>query len=229
METVELDAKSRDTKVHARNLLKMKLLPAVFYGKGEQSVTIQMDYQVFRKVFIKAGSNSLVDLNVDGKKKGKVLIHDIQYNPLTGTMTHVDFLHVNMKEEITTMVPVELTGVSTAVKDDGGILTTVKHEIEVKCLPSDIPHNIQIDISTLVDFIHPIHVSDLVVPKGVAILDNPEDVVVTVSAPRKEEDVVAPVATGIEGTAAEAAAKEDAVKAAAVGSEKKPEKKEEKK
>ncbi len=218
METIQLEAQTRDTAIVPGSLRKIRLIPAVFYGKGHKSLALQVSYSDFRKVFLKAGSNKLIDLNIDGKKKNKVLVHEIQYYPLTGAISHIDFLNVNMSEEVTTRVPVECTGVSLAVKDLGGILTTVKHDVTVRCLPMDIPSNIIVDISVLADFSCSVHVKDLVMPKGVKVMDNPDDVVVTVTAPRKEEEITpAAAATGIEGTAAELAAKEEAAKAAEAG------------
>lgn len=215
METVQLEAHSRDTKSSAKNLRKVNQIPAVFYGKGEQPMSLQMDYQSFRKVFIKAGTNKVIDLHIDGKKKTQVLVHEVQYYPISGAITHVDFLHVNLNEEVTTHVPVVTTGVAPAVKDLGGILTIVKHELTVRCLPLEIPQNLTVDISSLAQFSSSIHVSEVVVPKGVKLMDRAEDVVVTVTPPRKEEELApATPSTGIEGTAAEAAAKEDAAKAA---------------
>lgn len=223
MDTVLIEAKMRDPKLNANTLRRNKAIPGVFYGKGKESLALQVDYQPFRKAFIKGGYSQLMDLDVDGKKF-KVLVHDVQFDPITGAINHVDFINVNLKEEITTEVPVEVVGIAPAVKDHGGILTTVKHELTVKCLPMDLPHSIQVDVSTLADFSSAIHVKDVVLPKGVTITDDKDDVVITVSAPKEEEVSTAP-ATGIEGTAAEAAATE----AAAAAAEKKDDKKEEKK
>jgi large subunit ribosomal protein L25 len=215
METIQLEAKTRDVSLAVNRMRKENQIPAVFYGKGLKGTPLQVSYQDFRRVFLKAGSNKLIDLNIDGKKKTKVLVHDVQYYPITGAITHVDFINVTLTEEVSTHVPVEVTGIAPAVKDLGGILTVVKHEINVRCLPTEIPDKITVDVSMLVDFSKSIHISDLNVPAGVKLMDNVKDVVVTVTAPRKEEEVT-PVttATGIEGTAAEAAAKEDAAKAA---------------
>jgi large subunit ribosomal protein L25 len=212
METIQLDAQTRDTNVSPSLLRRTRIIPAVFYGKSQKSLPLQMPYGIFRKVYLKAGGNHIIELHIDGKKKETVLVHDVQFYPLTGEISHVDFLAVSLSEEVTTHVPVEITGVSLAVKDMGGILTTVKHEIEVKCLPMDIPQSIPVDISVLADFTCSVHVKDLNIPAKVKVLDNPEDVVVTVSAPREEEVVAAP--SGLEGTAAEAAAKEEAAAAA---------------
>ena len=210
MDTVIIDAKKRDTKKSSNSLRKAKIVPAVFYGKGIESLPLELDYQQIRKAYLKGGHSSIMDLNVDGKKF-KVLIHDIQMDPLTGAINHVDFINVNLKEEITTEVPVEIVGVSPAIKDLGGVLTTVKHELEVKCLPMDLPHVIQVDISTLVDFSSSIHVKDIKVPKGVVLTDDADAVVLTVSAPRVEEEAApAAEAAPAEGAAASAAATPEA-------------------
>jgi large subunit ribosomal protein L25 len=225
METIQLDVQTRDLGMAVSALRKNRLVPAVFYGKGQKNLHLQMDYGVFRKVYLKAGTNRIVDITIDGKKNEKALVHDVQFLPLTGAINHVDFLAVKLSEEVTTSVPVEIVGVSSAVKDLGGILTTIKHEIEVKCLPMDIPQKFEVDISTLDAFSTAIHIKDLSLSAGVKVLDNPEDVIVMVSAPRKEEEV-APATVGLEGTAAELAAKEAAAKeAVAGGAEKEKEKK----
>jgi large subunit ribosomal protein L25 len=219
METIQLEAQTRDLNIKPSQIRKTKLVPGVFYGKNLQPVSLQMPYGIFRKILIKAGTNRVIELHIDGKKKENVLVHDVQFYPLTGQISHVDFLAVNLTEEVTANVPVEITGVSPAVKDLGGILTTVKHEIEVKCLPMEIPQSIVVDISVITDFAHAIHVKDLQLPSKVKVLDDAEEVVITVSAPRAEEEVVAPVSAGLEGTAAEVAAKEEAEKAAAAAAE----------
>ncbi len=188
METVKLEVQSRDTQSTPNELRRNKIIPAVFYGQGEESVTIQMDYQTFRRAYIKAGSSQLIDLALDGKSSKKVLVHDVQLNPLSNAIEHVDFLLVNLKESITASVPVEIVGEAPAVKDHDGILNTVKNELTVKCLPLDLPANIPVDISGLEELSSSIHVSELTALEGVEIMDNEEDVVVIVNAPRVEEE-----------------------------------------
>jgi len=202
METIKLEVQTREVDGKANQLRKTKYVPGVYYGKGEKSIPVKIEYQAMRKAYIEAGYSSLIDLNMDGKTK-KVLIHDIQIHPLKGTIQHVDFLHVNLKQEITTEVPVEIEGVSPAVKDHGGVLNTVKHELEVKCLPTDIPHAITVNISGLLELSSAIYIKDIVLPKGVAILDDPDDVVVVVNAPRVEEET--PIAAEGEAPVAEEA------------------------
>jgi large subunit ribosomal protein L25 len=221
MATATLTVQTRDPKTNTYNLRKVSILPGVYYGKGIEPVSLQMDYQSFRKVFLKTGTNSLIDLNIDGKKNEKVLVHDLQYDPLKGTVSHVDFIHVNLKEEVTTHIPVAVVGVAPAVKTFGAIMNVVKHELNVRCLPLDLPHTIEIDVSSLVDLSSSIHVKDLPEIKGVKFMDNPEEVVVTVTTASDETDTL-PTAQTAEEAAAEAGA---AAPAAAPDEEAKEEKK----
>jgi large subunit ribosomal protein L25 len=197
MDTLKLDVQLRDSNISASQLRKTKLVPAVYYGKGVKNTPLQVEYQPLRQLFLKAGYSTLVDLNIAGKSS-KVLIHEVKLHPLKGTIEHVDFLHVNLKEEITTEVPIEITGVSPAVKDFGGVLNTVKPEVEIKCLPSDIPHSISVDISSLTELSSAFYIKDLSLPKGVKVLNDPDDVIVIVNAPRVEE-AETPAAEAVEG------------------------------
>lgn len=192
MEKVTLEVQTRELKAVADALRSQKLIPAVFYGKGEKNIHLQVDYQTFRRLYMNSGSQ-LIDLVIDGKTNKKALVHDMQYDPLTGKITHIDFLRVSLKEAVTTEVEIELIGIAPAVKDLGGVLNQIKDVVEIKCLPTDIPKVIQVDISGLTEFNSAIHVKDLVVPQEVTVLDVPDDVVVIVNAPRVEEEQ-APVA-----------------------------------
>lgn len=205
MKTVTLEVQKRDSNLSPRELRRQNIIPAVFYGQGEASVPVQMDYQTFRRAYMKTGSSALIDLQVDGVGSKKVLVHDLQFNPLSGTIEHVDFLMVNLKEAITAYVPVEIVGDAPAVKDLGGILNTVKTELHVKCLPLELPHEIKVDISDLKELHASIHVRDLTAIEGVEFLDGEDETVVIVNAPRVEEE---PEPTegeeGVEGEAGEA-------------------------
>ncbi len=205
METITLEAKSRDIKVSPMFLRKNRRIPAVFYGHKENSLTVDVDYQEFRKAFRKAGSNQVVELSIDGKKK-PVLIHEVQYNPLTDNVDHIDFLHVNMNEEITANIPVVLTGIAPAVKNFGGILTTLKHEVEVRCLPTHLPQSIEVDVSTLEQLHSAVHVKDLKLSAQVKVHGSPDDVVVTVVAPKLVEEDALPQAPTEEAAPAAAGA-----------------------
>jgi large subunit ribosomal protein L25 len=202
MDKILLDVQVRDVKMSPNYLRKQRKIPAVFYGNKEKSMPLQVDYQTFRKVYDRAGGNQVIELNIDGKTK-PVLVHDVQYDPLTDTFSHIDFVFVNMKQEVKANIPVLLVGVAPAVKNLGGILTTLRHELEVKCLPADLPHNIQVDVSGLEMLHSSIHVGDLKLPEGVKLLGNPDDVVVTITVVKEEvEAPVAAEAVPAEGAAA---------------------------
>lgn len=210
MEKIELQVQTRDTSAAVSDLRGSQFIPAIFYGKGEKNIPLQVDYQTFRRLYIKSGSQ-MIDLLIDGKTNKKALIHDLQFDPLTGKIKHIDFLRVSVKEAITTEVPVEIVGIAPAVKDLGGIMNIVKDTIEVKCLPMDIPNQIEVDVSNLTELNAAIHVSELNIPKEVTVLDVPEDVVVIINPPRiEEEPVEEEVAEGeeVEGEAAEGEAGE---------------------
>lgn len=202
MEKLTLDVQARDKSLKPKALLGQNLIPVEIYGKGIENQSFQVDYQSFRKLFKVSGTNTLVELN-DGKKKYNVLVHDLQYNPISDRFQHVDFLVVNMAEDVTAKVPFEFTGTSVAVKDHSGTFVTHMDQLEIKCLPNDLIHTIEVDISPLVDFHTFIRVKDLTLPSNITVLTDAEEVIASVSAPAKEE-VAAPVAevAPVEGTPA---------------------------
>ncbi len=186
MDSFVLDATKRD-QGKARDLRTKGLIPAIYYGKSQTNMSLALVYQAFKKIFDKAGENTIIELNVDGKRT-PVLVYDIQYDPLSDKISHVDFIHVDMQKEVTTSVKVIIIGTAPAVKNMGGILDIQKHEIKVKCLPKDLIHGIEVDVTPIVDFKTSVHVKDLKVPSTIKVLDNPEDTVVTATPPRAEEE-----------------------------------------
>ncbi|MBI2463942.1 50S ribosomal protein L25 [Candidatus Peregrinibacteria bacterium] len=192
METLALRAFIRDPKDRAKYLRSDGFIPAIYYGMKKENISLKISYQDFCKIYAQGGTNTVLDLNIDGNNPLKVLIHDLQMNPVRDTFDHVDFIHVDMTKKVTTSVPLQFTGTSLAVKDLGGVLTINKHEIEVRCLPENIPHSITVDISSIVDFHTSIHVSEISVPEGVEVMDSPELTVVSVTMV-KEEVEEAPV------------------------------------
>lgn len=209
MEMLVLEANLRDATVKSRKIRKADKIPSVCYGKGFDPMALQVDYQSFRKIFRQAGSSQVINLSVDGKKV-PVLVHDIAYDSITDNFEHVDFLQVNLKEKVKANVPVEVEGEAPAVKNFNGVVSISKHEIEVECLPMDIPHEIRIDISKLENIGDSIHISDLKLGDKVEILDDLEEVLVTVSAVEEFVEQVAEVPEELkaEPTAAEGESKE---------------------
>lgn len=185
MEKIELQAASRPEGSPSK-LRKSGLVPAIVYGHGIPTTHLALKYPEFEKVFRKAGESTLVTLVVDGKPK-TVIIQDVQRHFLHGKFLHADFYEVSMTEKLKATVALEFSGLSKAVKELGGILVTVISEVEVECLPADLPHNIPVDISSLNTFQDAIHVRDLNVDSKVEILTDADAVVVKVDQPRDVE------------------------------------------
>lgn len=164
-------------------------LPAVVYGNGKNPANISIDAREFSKLYNQAGSTTLLDLSIDNGKVIKVLVHDIQENRVRHELLHVDFFEVNLKEKLRTNVPLTVVSESEAVETLDGTLVTVKDEVEVECLPQDLIQSIEVDISPLKTFEDVLRVSDLVVPAGVVILDDPEEVIFSVTEPRSEAEM----------------------------------------
>lgn len=171
-----------------KELRKEGLIPAVVYGRGKENINLSVFKIEFDKVIREAGTSQILLLSVGDEKKN-VLIHDISYNPITSAAQHIDFYEISMTEKITTNVPLHFVGDSVAVIEMGGTLVTNKDEVEVECLPANLPHEIEVDIAPLVDFEATIHVSGLKLPEGVEVKDDPEEVVASIEPPRSEEEL----------------------------------------
>ncbi len=166
-------------------------IPAVVYGPGVKNANIEVQEKEFIKVLRKAGESSLVELVIDGKEKRSVLISEIQQNHVTDQVIHVDFFQASLKEEVQVMVPLVFEGVALAEKDLGGTLNKNFLEIEVKALPQNLPHEIKVNIDSLKTFEDSILVKDLIVPKEVTILKNPDEIVASVLPAQKVEEELA--------------------------------------
>jgi len=206
--TFKLDAKTRTATGKKAALLREKnKIPAVLYGHGVKNENLELDYISFEKLYQEAGESTLVDLVIDGKEPVKTLISDLQYDPIKDKIAHVDFLQIRMDEKIHAHVKIEFGGESKVVKEDGGILVYNIDEVEIKCFPKDLIHEIKVDVSRLQNFDDAIAISDLSIPPEVEILHHePEDVVVLVTEP-KEEKIEEPVPVAAEGAAGEQPAK----------------------
>lgn len=171
-----------------KSLRKIGLVPSTVYGHGFEPVSIQIKSLEIEKLFDEVGESGLVEMTIDSKKI-PILFKNPQYHPVSDVLIHLDCHHVNLNEEITAMVPIELIGESPAVKL-GNVLVSVMDEIEVECLPGDLPESIEVDISTLDSVESQIVVSDLNVDrKKVNVLSNSDLVIVMVEAPRVEEEI----------------------------------------
>lgn len=163
------------------------LVPAVFYGFGKESTSISIPSVDFIKLFREAGETTAITLDVAGEKV-PTLIHDIQRDPITGEPTHVDFLVIDMNKETEVSVPLEFEGISEAEKSGIGMVMKVMHEISVSALPANLPHAIHIDISSLATLSDTIHAKDVVLPKGVTLVSEADEVVAAVTAFVEEKE-----------------------------------------
>ena len=200
----------------SRRLLREGKLPAIVYGHNTEPTPITLDRLEFQKVFIKSGRTHLVDLAIDGRM-GKVLVREIQTHPRRLGPIHVDFYQVNLEEKIEVEVPVHLVGESGPVKQGDADILQPMHSIRVECLPSDIPESFEVDITALEEIEAELRVADITVPKGVTVLDEPEELVVKIVHKRElkvEEEVPAAEAAvpaeGEAGAEGEAPAAEEA-------------------
>lgn len=189
VETRTQTGKNANHKIRAQGYI-----PAVLYSHGE-SQNIMVQKKNFFKIFKgHISENVLIDLEIQNATGSpvKAFVKDYQRHPITDEILHVDFFRVTMTEAISTRVPVEIEGSPIGVKQ-GGILEIIEREIEVECLPADLPEKIIIDVTNLA-IGQSIHVKDIAAPKGVTILSTPDTVVVAVLAPHKAaEEVVQPV------------------------------------
>ncbi|MBL8031788.1 MAG: 50S ribosomal protein L25 [Candidatus Doudnabacteria bacterium] len=194
METLELKATVRDLGKPVASARKQGFVPAELYGHNVPNVHLQVAQNEFEKVFRKAGESTIVSLDIEGVGKRSVLIHDVHAHVLKSHAIHVDFYEVNMKETLQTTVQLEFVGEAPAVKALGGVLVKTLTEVEVECLPSDLPHNLTVDISGMATFDDVIVVKDITLPKGVTMLSDAEEMVAKIQPPREAEaDLSSPV------------------------------------
>jgi len=180
-----LKVQERDMKVTAAALRDQGMVPCVFYGPKEKSVAISSNKIEFIKALREAGESTVVVLDT-GKDKIEALIHDVTYDPVSGEVIHADFYIPEKGKKVEVSVPVEFTGVSAAVKDLGGTLVKVLHEIEVEALPANLPHVILVDISALVDLESQILAGVIKLPEGVSLITEAEEVIASVSVAEDE-------------------------------------------
>ncbi|MCM8768576.1 MAG: 50S ribosomal protein L25 [Candidatus Omnitrophica bacterium] len=204
MEQIQFQAEVREGtgKGVARKLRQAGFVPGILYGPGEKPVPLKVEGKgatvIVRHLRAHNVMADLIILRPDGQQEVKTILKDVQIDPLTGALLHLDFYRVRMDRAVVMEVPIQLVGESTGVKQ-GGILEQELREVRVEALPKDIPQSVNVDITNL-GIGHALLVKDLKLPEGVRVLEEEEKVVVAVLAPAKEEPVatteeVAPAAT----------------------------------
>ena len=161
-------------------------LPAVLYGPKEKARPIFISLKDFKKIWDEAGESTVIQLNLGDTKKEE-LIQDVAMDPVKGEPVHVDFYAVLMDKPIKASISLVFEGISPAVKNLGGILIKVMHELEVEALPKNLPHELSVDISALASFENKISAKDIILSKGVKLISNPEETIALIEAPREEE------------------------------------------
>jgi large subunit ribosomal protein L25 len=172
-----------------KHLRKDGSTPSTIYGHKFESISIQFKTTELEKVFKEAGESGLIELLI-GEEKLPVLLRNPQYDPITSNLLHVDCYKVNLKEKITALVPIEFIGESQAVKD-GNVLVEVTDEIEIEALPTDLPKNIEVDLSILKAVDDMINVADLKIDnEKLTVMTHLEQVIIKIEEPRVEEEIL---------------------------------------
>jgi len=201
LETNALEGQARKpgTKNDARRVRRDGKIPAVVYGAGKDSLSISVDPRVVTRILnSESGHNTIFDLTLDGEKT-KAMIVDWQYEPIKGRLLHIDLKRIALDKVLKVSVPIELTGEAEGVKTQGGILEQMLREVEIECLPTDIPTHIDVDVSHLT-FGKVLRVSDLPHSEKIKFLTDENQPVAHVTSVKEE------VAATPEAAAAEAAA-----------------------
>lgn len=189
---LKLTAQERDVKTSAESFRKKGLLPAVFYGPKEKPVAIVLNKIDFVKILREAGESTVIGLQTS-KGEVEVLVREVSYEAVRGEPIHVDFYVPEKGKTVEVSVPLVFSGVSLAIKDLGGMLVKVLHEIEIEALPKDLPHDIKVDISALVDLDSQILAQDIALPAGVTLITEPEEVVAAISVAEEEKEETNPL------------------------------------
>ena len=184
-------------KGFARRVRMQGLIPAVVYGAGKESVPVTVDPKVITKIlYSESGHNTIFDLAIEGAPAAKGMIVDWQNEPIKGHLLHIDIKRIAMDKAMVVSVPVQLVGVPTGVKTQGGMLSQVLHEVEVECLPGDIPSHIDVDVTGLSLF-GAVRVSDLPHSGSIKFLDAEDATVAHVVSIRAEAEPVAAVVAAV--------------------------------
>lgn len=188
MEPKILEARARDGSQKPNALRREGMIPAIVYGKSSESKTIVLPVSSFERAYRVAGETTLIDLKI-GDEIVKVLIQDIQRDPMSMKISHADFRKIDMKEKLEADIPLNFIGQSIAVREFAGILNKSIDTIAVKCLPNALVSEINVDLAKLEKFGDVIRAEDIALPEGMELMADPKLVIMTVSEPRSEKEM----------------------------------------
>ena len=197
MEQLKLKAIIREERgtQASKKLRNQGLIPAIVYHHGDKSVSVSVNSREFAHIIhTSAGENALISLTIDKEKRSKprsVIIKEVQHHPVKRGVVHIDFNEISLTEKITVMIQLVTKGEAEGVKNEGGVLDNPVKELQIECLPTDIPPHLDVDVSGL-KLNDSIHIKDLVLPAGVRVLLEPEALVFQVKTPvvEKEEEAL---------------------------------------
>jgi large subunit ribosomal protein L25 len=191
--TVKAEPRTIGGTSGVRRLRREGLLPGVVYGSGKPGINIQLNEHAFEKALGHRGSeHAIMDLDIEGQGAKKVLLQEIQHHPVTGQIIHVDFHEISMTKKLRVEVALKLMGEPAGVSQQGGVLEFLLRQVEVECLPTDIPESIELDVSKMM-IGDTLKVSDIKLdPAKYALISSKELAVAAVSAPREEEAAPTP-------------------------------------
>lgn len=187
---MSLAAEPRDRSVTPKALRRAGYIPGVLYGPGYGSLPLQFDEPSLLRALRAAGTSHLVELSIKGQADGTevILFREVQRDPVTERVLHVDLYRTQAEKPLTLMVPIVQVGHAPAV-EAGGVVTTLLNELEVECLPRDVPEEITVDLTRLVDMDSVITVADLDIPVGVTVLTPAATDVVRITVPTMELEI----------------------------------------
>lgn len=205
MEQIELQADSREIiGKKVRQLRRQGITPVHLFGHGIDSLALQCNTIQLHNALRRAGTTNLIDLKLDkAKKPRKVVVREVRHHPVNGQLLHVDFYEVRMADKIKVEVPLVYVGEAPALKMKGHVLLREATSLHIECLPENMPQSIEIDLSSLMDTGQAIHVKDVVPPKGVTMVSDPDTVLVmidTIRAEKAEAEIKEEVVKETEGS-----------------------------
>lgn len=192
MEKIILKAIEREEtgKGSSKRFRKEGQIPAVVYKGGKNATILNVEQKaLWQVIHTGAGENAIISLDIEGKEKNKsktVILKEVQHHPVKDTIIHVDFQEISLKEKLKVNVPIIIKGEAPGVTEENGVLNQIEWELEVECLPTEIPEHIIIQVDDL-HLNEAIHIKDITVEGDVSILGDPEQVVLTIALPTVEE------------------------------------------